>query len=430
MRRSFMFASVLAALVAGVACAASGGDESPEPVAPPPPPSVITDAAEPADAGREATTPKGPATCSDAGWCVTPLPDTDLTMIDIWPFAGRAFAIAQSGTLGVKVLEWVDADRQWTYIDDNTQNEDAFGKYVGRIWAPNETEVYYAVSPGYVYHGKRAAAWTWERRQLPIPMSSPLDYDPAASGSPESAALGVWGTSADDVYAWHANTIFHFQSVDGGAPDWVPEYVGPDDNLAVRVFVLSAGGTSKDDVWFGGGRGNGVGASCPLVLRKTPEGYRYVVDGAFSYGDFGAQCDAQPGALLIDGKAGNMTDVQPEGAGRILGLRFPDAVTRLVPDDDGGYAATSTTFPGPTPYERVTFHSLWGNGKGDSDETWLCGPGLIVHGPLTGDAGAYGISTVVLTGAPLDKPLYRVRGTSNTNLWAIGARYAFHKTTP
>jgi hypothetical protein len=208
----------------------------------------------------------------------------------------------------------------------------------------------------------------------------------------------------------------------------VPEYVGSDVNMAERVFVLGAGGSGKDDVWFAGGRGHGQLASCPLIVRKTPEGYRHVVDGVFSYNWAQSACESRPGTLHVDANVGAMTDVQPAGGARLVALRYPDTVTRIVPDGDGGQVAASTTFPphAAAGSGKAGFHSLWVNG----DDAWLSGPGIILRGPFAGDAGAYGVSTVALSGAPLDKPLYRVRGTDNDNLWAIGARYAFHKTTP
>ncbi len=72
------------------------------------------------------------------------------------------------------------------YIDDGTQNERGFGTYAGRVWAPNENEVYYGIGPGYVYHGKRpvapATAWSWTRQQLKDnshpDMTEPLDGYP------------------------------------------------------------------------------------------------------------------------------------------------------------------------------------------------------------------------------------------------------------
>ncbi|AKU98777.1 hypothetical protein AKJ09_05441 [Labilithrix luteola] len=377
------------------------------------------------DAGREATEPKGPATCSDAGWCVTTLPDSDLKMVDIWPFRDRAFAIASSPTLGVKVLEWVEADQRWSYIDDNTQNDDGFGKYVGRIWSPNENEIHFTISPGYVYHGRRAANWSWERTRLPVSAGN-LSGDPALT-SLEAPALGVWGTSADDVYAWHANTIFHWAIADGGKPDWIPEYVGDDQNYGVRVFILGAGGSSKDDVWFSGGRGNGNNASCALLVHKTQEGYRHVVDGTFSYGFPMGTCSARPDTLLPE-KAGAMTDVQPAGAGRLVALRYPDTMARIASDGDGGFELSSTRFTASKPVgpSAVTLYSLWAHG----DDAWFSGSGLVLRGPVSADADAFGVSTLALTGAPLDTELYRVRGTNDDNLWAIGARYALHKTTP
>lgn len=423
MRRSLLLACASAGLASAMACAAS---ESDAPADPPATSTPIPTDAEPVDGGYDAAEPKGPATCSDAGWCVTTLPDADLTLIDIWPFQARAFAVATSATLGVKVLEWTEAEHRWSYIDDNTQNDDGFGKYVGRIWAPAEEELYFAVAPGYVYHGKRTTTWTWERTKLPTGPSA-LPGDQAALGSPEAAALGVWGTAADDVYAWSANTIFHWKSVDGGTPEWVAEYVGADNNFAERVFVLSAGAASKDDVWFSGGRGNGLLASCPLVIRKTQNEYRHVVDGVFSYGPQGATCSARPEALHLDG-VGTMTDIQFAGDDRFVALRYSDAVTRIAGDGDGGYVASSVSFTGSKPVGpgRTDFHSLWRNG----DDVWLSGSGLVLRGPLDGEANTYSVSTIALIGAPLDAVFYRVRGTDNHNLWAIGDRYALHKTTP
>src|SRR5262245_36272369 len=74
--------------------------------------------------------------CSAAGWCTTSLPGTDLVLKDVRPFENVVFAIAESPTLGVKLLEWAsDRDGEgvadagdaggssWQYIDDNSQNQ-------------------------------------------------------------------------------------------------------------------------------------------------------------------------------------------------------------------------------------------------------------------------------------------------------------------
>ncbi|OJY25217.1 MAG: hypothetical protein BGO98_03560 [Myxococcales bacterium 68-20] len=434
----FLFACASVALGTGIACATSE-DEAIAPQGAESEP-VVADAAADAPAADAAVIePPDPATCSSAGWCLTPLPDADLTLIDIWPFKGRAFAVAVSASIGAKVMEWVDADQRWTYIDDNSQNQNGFGRYVGRMWAPNEDEVYYTVEPGYVYHGRRGATWSWERELL-VPASvvaAGRDTSTPVVNSPESAALGVWGTSADDVYAWRADTIYHRTSVDGGAPEWVEDYVGP--GAPNRVFISGAGGSGKDDVWFSGGNGGTDNKiqTCPLLLRKTPDGYRAVVDGTLTRAGTRYSCPARPDTVELTGPgasastsygaSGAMVDVHVGSGGQVVVLRYASTLTRLIPED-GGYVSTSEKLfsPAYSLSSNFTFTSLWVHG----DEAWLSGAGLLLQGPVGADAGAFGVSSVALTGAPLDQPLYRIRGTDDSNLWAIGARYAFHKTTP
>ena len=115
------------------ACAASNEDVIPKEDAGT---SVVPDAGHDEsvpDAAAEEDSDAGPTTCSRAGWCLTSLPDSDLVFKDIWPLpSGRAFAIATSPTVGVKVLEWVESASQWTYIDDGTQNAGGLGKYLGK----------------------------------------------------------------------------------------------------------------------------------------------------------------------------------------------------------------------------------------------------------------------------------------------------------
>ena len=207
-----------------MACATSDVD-APSPPPPPPndaAPTTPTDAGSPGESPGDAEAPSLDR-CSAAGWCTTSLPDLDLTLTDIWPFETRAFAIAETPTQGVKVLEWDDAVQTWAYIDDNSQNTFTSGRYAGKIWAPNENELYYGVSPAFIYHGTRtspSSPWTWQRSRLDN--HSPdagSDRDPGiarlgpVSGSTapptDFPALGVWGSSADDVYAWYANTLFH-----------------------------------------------------------------------------------------------------------------------------------------------------------------------------------------------------------------------------
>jgi len=418
--------------------------------------------------------------CSDADWCITELPDRDLTLKDIWPFERRAFAIAESDALGVKVLEWDDAANEWRYIDDNTQNEYGAGLYGGKIWAPNENEVYYGVSPSFVYRGTRASSsdpWSWHRSRLedhsrddPKRDHGLARYKVGARPQTDYPALGVWGTSADDVYAWYANAIFHWKSVDGGAPGWQVEYIADDnENLSDTFFIFDASGSGPDDVWFAGGRARHDATGtfpCPIAIHKTPSGYQRLVDHTIrdtdGLGHSTNACQVKAGArnftntvFLPNGdefvlpvtQGAWLTNVDSAGPGAAVGslggVRFA-----YVSAADGG-AVRASTFEVTTTNQSPpsTLNSVWSHGA----DTWIGGWGLVLRTPNapsvwakgngllpersggTGtqvNAAEYSISTTVINGAPLDAPVYQVRGTSNTNLWAIGPRYALHKTTP
>jgi hypothetical protein len=401
---------------------------------------------EPGDGGQsEPETGPGPAVdgpaCSDAGWCKTPLPDEDLVLKDIWAVGTRAFSIAYSPTLGAKVLEWIDADSTWKYIDDGTQNED-LPKYVGRIWAPNEDEVYYGVDPGYIYHGTRpappATSWSWTRQKLQdnshadsvdpndgYPYYYALDPYYALSGV-NYPTLGVWGTRADDVYAWFTNTLYHRVRVEGGAPEWVPEYTANDASASnEHMYFLAAAGTGPDDVWFSGTRTRTPSSgSCAVLVRKTAGNYQRIADGVLT-GDW-SSCARKDGYLLIGGTQGWLTDIHTPSANRVVGLKGARDVVN-VSVTENGYSVSVAPVPTKFASGSTRLNSLWAT----PGSVWLSGMGLVLRaGDDVWDGGAFQISTVALTGAPLGRQLYQVRGTSNTNLWAIGDRNALHKTTP
>lgn len=485
MKRTFAFASASLALAAAAACATS--EEEPQP-------NVVDDAGSTAlpdtgivtPANDGGTPPKdsggttGPE-CSDAGWCTTALPDVDLTLRDIWPFETRAFAIAESLTLGVKVLEWSGADAKWAYVDDNTQNEYGFGQYAGKLWAPNENEVYYGVAPSLLYHGKRSAPgmpFVWERAQLP---SNSLDTNPAHDpGVAEyvdsnqaypvtTTALGVWGLpGSSDVFAWYANTIFRLETDESGTSSWVPDYIVTDEDHPDDVFyVFGASGSSKDDVWFAVGRGryDATGTfACPMVIHKTPDGYVRVLDNdingaaADHYVD---ACHAKTGSLTFNlsisfppygvftvpwTNGGYLWSVESAGPGAVIGIfhgKFAGYISANAPPTA---AMNIVGVSIPRAFVPAFVNSIWINGA----DTWISGWGVVMHlatdptlwatglGIMTEherelqqmDASTYTLSTTAVDGAPLDRPFYQVRGTSNTNLWAIGPRYALHKTTP
>lgn len=436
----FGVASVAVALGAAAACAASDNDGE--------------EARDDVDAGAQVleeagastdTQPDGgaldsavePERCSDAGWCLTTLPDTELSLADIWPVGDHAFAISASASRGVKVLEWSAATDEWTYIDDHSQNVPRVNP--GNIWAPSEDEVYFAMIEyaglfgsgplgTSVFHGQRpvppAKEWSWTRQHFPC------DYN--------DSAPQVWGTSADDVYVVACRKIRHLHkdagdagldAGDGGieeASPWGVEWV--DDDPTSPLDLFGGAGTGPDDAWFVGARG-GFPGSCVVVVRKTAAGYQRIADGVALAG---LSCGEKPGQLTIKGAIRDAFHAPAKE--RFIGTLYMSSgadndVVQFRSTSDGGYAVERSNPGGAT---EVNFTSVWGSSP---DDLWFIGSrvgsGTVVRGKdVFAAGGQYTYSTLALNGAPNVARLKKIRGTSNSNVWAVGEERAFHKTTP
>ncbi len=436
MRTRILLTVAATSLAISAACADS--EEQPLPERETPPPSTldaeVPDATAPDVDAPDTSLPK----CSAAGWCITAFPDADLDFIDIWPFEDRAFAIAQSRVEKIKILEWQKATDTWQYIDDKTQNEVGVGTFAARIYAPSEDEIYFTVEPAFVFHGKRPAApetgWRWSRQRLPDNIvGHPSTHDHTryqSSGLANQVTLGVWGTGADDVYAHYSNTIFRRNTIND---TWETAYEASDLGANDHIFFTAVASAGPEDLWFVGGRAIS-GESCPLAVRKTADGFTRVADG-IAQGVFNNKCAPRAGTPRIgNGGGGWLVDVQPSSAGEVLAL-----YTGYKPDlyaidgvkltamriEDGGLAYEQSLVPVKISQAqplKVMSSLLHLDG-----ENWFTSWGLVLHG--TAD-NTFTVSTISRDGAPVDGPMHRIRGTSKTNLWAIGARHAYHKTTP
>jgi hypothetical protein len=419
MRRLALVGGVSMALVSAVACATS--EEATRPNAEPEP--SIPDASVPDVAvGSDAPVePRGPL-CSSDGWCETILPDSELVVRDIWPLSDRAFAVADSLSAGVKVLEWTSTDSTWRIIDDNSQNE-TFADRAVKVWSPNADEVYFAIYPGTIFHGRRpvapATAWSWSSQRLEDNNPSP---PPPWDNDLKRLATGVWGASSNDVYAWHANTVFRRRTKPDGALEWIPEYIANDfDAPNEQMYITGIAGKDANDLWFAGVRYGGF-PRCTLVVRKTADGYRRVADGVLP------GCMERAGIPLSLGSGWPGQFQSPDGH-RFLLLKGTNEVVQVAPDGDG-YSVSTAGVP-PSMLKSPTLSSLWGESE---NRLWLGvnynRSGIAIQGDrVWEDGGEYQYSSLALNGAPLP-PVIQIRGTSNTNLWAVGDRYAIHKTTP
>jgi len=435
MRSSKLLAGVFVggALQAAAACAGSTDNASPAPK-PDVDDTTLADAATdavPADGGTDSSLDG--SMCSPAGWCPTTLPNPDFLVQDIWPFEDRAFAVGISPTVGVKVMEWTADAKSWSYIDDDTQNAVGFGSYIGSLWAPNENELYFTVEPRYVYHGTRGpgAEWTWTRQQLPDngstrPASAggnPSLYFPGQLSGVKYPALGVFGTGVSDVYAWFTNTIFHWKDDGSGAPTWVAEYsVEEPTSLDDSTFILSAGASPSGEMWFAGATNWYSNGGCAIVIQKSASGYTRIADGTVIHSGAPAECATKPGYLALRGL---IADLQFTPSGRIFGLNWTGGIVEFLPgatDHDWSFRASKPAFVGIS----NAYLSMWAPSDA---EHWLAGDGVVVQGSNVLNGGeSWEISSIAQNGAPVRSLFYRIRGTSTSNIWAVGNHYALHKT--
>ncbi len=428
--RYFRFTTVAVAIAAAAACASSEDE-----VTPPPGPDggqtplgdggdSTTDASADCAALPDVTAPESGSlqTCSAAGWCLTELPDPELTIRDIWPFEKKAFASVWSTTRGNRVIEWnedIAPGTGWKYIDDGTQR--GIPGNPNRIWAPNEDEVYYSIDltsttftgtwGGFLFHGKRpippATAWTWT--------STRFDCDTQRD-------LRVWGIGGD-VYALSCGRIYRMTGDldadggvvgDAGTPSWTVEYTDDDPT----TLWLQGGVGVPDDIWFVAARGSNL--RCTTIVRKTAAGYQRIVDGVQN-GPL--SCVEKPGYPMVPA----LTDFISITPGEIVGVSYRPQGAVLVKIAVDGQGEVSVTEVKPGLGQQ--FGSLW---SGSLDEAWLVADTYrIVHGSaIWSDAASFQYSTIALNGLPNESSLLKIRGTSTSNLWAVGTDRAFHKTTP
>ncbi|AKU97822.1 hypothetical protein AKJ09_04486 [Labilithrix luteola] len=428
MRAWFIRGTVLAALGAAIACAASEDQDS-SPPAPDGGNTTLGDGGA-ADAVTDAsidhaTTPDAeildaaPNMCSEAGWCLTKLPDTNLWVQDVQAFETTAFATGFNFTIGPKVVEWGKHDGQaasWKYIDDDTQQESPGD--ISSFWAPNENEVYYAyqlrstVRTGsfgaYLYHGRRPVApatnWTWTSTRFDC-------------GTNDAAIVTGVGS---DVYMLHCKKIHRLTGdpdadagldSHGGPASWTVEYT--DDDTAALTFQGRVG--TPGDAWFVGKRDT----ACSVIIRKTADGYQRIADGIAS----GTTCTPKPGVPAAPAFLQFVSPVAGEIVGT-TGMQGKASAAKLTLESDGGLSV-ATSKPRADLREVI-----WTDTR---DELWLVanyGYLLLQGKDVWSDAAAYNFSTLVINGVPNDCQFYKLSGTSKSNLWGVGANCAYHKTTP
>lgn len=398
---------------------------------------------------HDATVADAAMPCSSDGWCKTTLPGTDIVVHDVVPFEKRAFALMDGNNILIKVGEWTP-EGGWNLLQGSPQWTSA--GLPGRLWAPDEDTVYYTLvdlagfyggSFGiWVVRGRRPVApatqWTWTKGRVPCDRATP--------------GAGIGGTKDGDVYVATCGKIYRLDTAadagaaaDGGAEtlQWIDEgFVDVDQALPIDFYDI--GGTGPDDLWFAGGRlRNGLlwyGQSpCAILLHKSADGYRTVLDGI----PLASGCSPRGDLPMVPGSLSQ--GISTPSKNRVLATtEATTALTQEVSGENillnvglsGDQVTVATTRP-PQTMTTAVLGSIWGTSPDDLlvvasyDLNFTNARSALIRGKwVWGDNPSYGYSRLAINGTPNLRPLYRVRGTSNENLWAVGMYNAYHKSTP
>lgn len=432
-------AALTLALALVAACAASG-DES-HPAAQPssdagevlPSDSGSADDAAPNDDAEAAT-----SECSPDGWCPTTLPGSDIEVWDVVPFENRAFGLMRSANLNNKVAEWTP-ENGWQLISRNTGIAFPAMQVPGLLWAPDEDTVYFSVADlsgfdggtygAFIIRGRRpvtpATEWSWT--------TSKIDCDRLTSTAP------IGGTPSGDVYTSTCGKVYRLDPSSDPAADagtdalhWIEEDTGADQSSPLDLYAI--GGTGPDDLWVTGFRWTDEysGAACGVVLHKTAAGYRTLFDGVASVDPVTDKkfCIAKDGLAMLPSR---LSDT----------LLLP-AKNRLITAtvEDGSFVKNVLVNITDVD-EQVTLHTWrptddftdlkapWGTSPDDLFVIVTRDPfrPLIRAQSVWGSTPSYGFSQIAQNGLPNMNELYKVRGTSNQNVWLVGNQYAYHKTS-
>lgn len=369
-------------------------------------------------------------TCSEDGWCYTPIPTRDevdagpppawgpktvLQMNAVWPSPDHTtWAVTQSG----HVLRWNGTT--WNVVA-------AVGKPLLSIWGASANDLWIGGDNSLVLRG------TVDGDQLTL---TPFPADNLQQG-----AKSILGKSPSDIWILGSfGGVFHLQTpAGGGAASFVqmdlpsdfpgPDYIGP--------FAAAALWGNGDEVWVAGNDDrywcdmNGCVNPSEFVVRKWKGGN----DGDASWDrirmfpspqDFiESYARVRLGVSTSDG----VQVVTINGGTKTYAIRIATNDAKLAPGEigiqhDGPYSWTVervNNFVGP--------EGIWAT---SSSDVWLAGPAGIRHFDGTQwQIGRLSIEPDV----PLLQNLHAITGPSSSSsgieMWSVGDDVAIHrKVTP
>ncbi|AKU99845.1 hypothetical protein AKJ09_06509 [Labilithrix luteola] len=340
-----------------------------------------------------------PLRCSDADWCETRYSRgiDNPRIVDLWPLGPTAFALdARTGILEYDGTAWRIAYQTSTILSS--------------VWAASADDVWAGGNYGNLVHGVRVdGTWTWSTERV-------------GAGTYEDGVVSLWGANSMDVYFTTYAKVYHRVPEGAGDYVWGVEY---EDTQPIPLYnggisIRQVTGSGPDDVWVLAMRG----LWCATVLHKTQGVYSRVADCNVECSTDLCVANSIPSAANVSysvGRAGVVTS-----PGSLV------TTTAGAPYESSFLHGFKVPVTGPNehlvvPAKGAQGEFLWG--PSDTD-LYNGGYGMVVHNTSAfSDAGAFAISTIALNGVPLIET-FKVRGTSASDIWAFGGKYALHRTKP
>lgn len=347
-----------------------------------------------ADAGSDVVTP--PKTCSDEGWCHTPVPAGQV-LRDVWSDgAGSAWAVSDQGA----VLRYDGT--AWSVVHTRTATD----ARLFSIWGSGPTDIWVGAY-GAILHGTGTtpATITWTE----------LALDQVA---PAAGAVSIYGTSRSDVFATARTAVLHLDD-DGGS--WVVDPV-TSEIAGTAVAVWGRAGTS--DLWLS--TMNTATKKSVLFHRSGGPGSPFSAVPGVSEVPFnvlGRAC-ATPGeprrGWMLDERTiwlvGTRVNFTNTCYYAFHGVANPDAGAM----DAGAFAFTGTVFYDP----YVAQNDIWGSSPND---VWLAGEfGALNHW----DGTRWQLAAISIGTQPVKKNLIAIHGRGPGDIWVVGDGIALHKGAP
>ncbi len=356
-----------------------------------------TDDADTSDAGSDADASVPPKTCSDEGWCHTPVPPGQV-LRDVWSdAAGGAWAVSDQGA----VLRY--DGKAWTVVHTRV----ATNAKLFSIWGSSPTDIWIGAY-GAILHGTGTtpASITFSEQTL----------DELAAGA---GAVSIYGTSNTDVFAAVGTAVLHLG--DDGA-GWK---VDPVTTEIAGKAVAAWGRAGTSDVWIS--TMNTATQTAVLFHRNGGASSPFsAVPGVSDVTYFNPRrACATPGepqrGWMVDDHTiwlvGTRVNFGTPCYYAFRGVQSPDAGAM----DAGAFAFDITVF-----YDEPYFgqNDIWGTSPND---VWLAGQfGTLNHW----DGTRWQLAAITIDELPVKKNLNAIYGRGPGDIWVVGDGIALHKGAP